>query len=62
MSELDNNVIISIVDTLDGPEELVLNLDEVSLEDLREMIPQFPDLLPYLVQRTLDEFKGNDSQ
>ena len=62
MSELGKNVIISIIDTLDGPEEVVLDLDKLTLDEVKEMIPSSPDLLPYLVERALLEKKDEKSQ
>lgn len=57
MSELGKNVIVSIIDTLDGPEEVVLDLDRLTLDEVKELIPASPDLLSYLVERTLLEKK-----
>jgi copper chaperone CopZ len=56
------NVIITIIDTLDGPEEVSVDLDKISLEEIKKMIPDSPDLLPYYVERTLSEVKSNKPQ
>jgi copper chaperone CopZ len=62
MEKIGKNAIITIIDTLDGPEEVTVDLDKLSLDEIREMIPNSPGLLPYFVERTLAESKVNRQQ
>lgn len=62
MSSESTNVIVTIIDTIDGAEEEVVNLDDISIEELQKSIQDVPELLPYLLQRIEAEVGDKDSQ
>lgn len=60
MEKVSPNTIYVIVDTIDGPEEEAVNLDDLSLEQVRDLAQEIPGLYKYLIVRSKEEHDNED--
>lgn len=64
MEKVSPNTIYTIIDSIDGPEHVSTNLDDMSLEEVRELAGVVPGIYRYLLARIAEEqdTKGKPAQ
>ena len=60
MEKVEPNTIYTIIDTVDGPEQVSTNLDDMSLEEVKELAEQIPGIYRYLLARIAEEQAAED--
>ena len=60
MEKFGPNTIYTIIDTVDGPEHVSTNLDDMSLEEVKELAEQIPGIYRYLLARIAEEQAAED--